>query len=174
MITERRKFERLSSCSDEHFISPIVNTVKKDPSIKLALDSKVLNKSFHKNEYQKPNIEMLNDSISQHLKNTQNAQKAYFSTIDLTYAYIQLQLHKNTAKHCNFNIICEQSTGTYRFKNGFYSLTDRPARFQKAMDYTIVGLQNAYCLLDDIIIVSTGSESDYLSYGTKCLKIRRR
>ena len=33
-----------------------------------------------------PNIEMLLDSIQQHLTNTQNGQQAYFSTIDLQYA----------------------------------------------------------------------------------------
>ena len=40
--------EKLSCCSDENFISPIAITVKKDQSIKLALDSKVLNKAIHK------------------------------------------------------------------------------------------------------------------------------
>ena len=49
-----------------------------------------------------PNIEKLIDSTSQHLTNPQNGQQAYFSTIDLKYAYSQLQLHKDTAKHCNF------------------------------------------------------------------------
>ena len=41
---------------------------------------------------------------------------------------------------------------------------------KKAKDYTFVGLQNTYCFLDDIIIVSTGSESDHLSYVIKSLK----
>ena len=45
-----------------------------------------------------------------------------------------------------------------------------PAEFQKAMDFTLVGLQNIYCFLDDIIIVSTGTEKDHLAYVTKCLK----
>ena len=67
--------KKLSSCSDEHFISTIVITVKKDQSIKLALDSKVLNKAIHKNKYQMPNIDMLIDTISQHLTNTQNGQQ---------------------------------------------------------------------------------------------------
>ena len=97
--------EKLSSCSDKHFISPIVITVKKDHSIKLALDSKVLNKAIQKNKYQMPNIDMLIDTISQHLTNTQNGQQAYFTTLDLNYAYSQLKLHHDTAKHCNFNII---------------------------------------------------------------------
>ena len=56
-------FEKLSSCFDEHSNSPIVITVKKDQSIKLALDSKVLNKAIHKNKYQMPNIDMLIDTI---------------------------------------------------------------------------------------------------------------
>ena len=38
------------------------------------------------------------------------------------------------------------------------------------MEYTLVGLQNNYCFLDDIIIVSTGTEIDHLAYVTKCLK----
>ena len=44
-----------------------------------------------------------------------------------------------------------------------------PAEIQKAMDYTLVVLQNTYCFLDDII-VSTGSESDHMTYVTKCIK----
>ena len=35
--------EKLTNCSDQFFISPIVITVKKDQSIKIALDSKILN-----------------------------------------------------------------------------------------------------------------------------------
>ena len=77
-----------------------------------------------------------------------------------------MKLHHDTAKHCNFNITCGESTGTYRFKTGFYGLTDMPAEFQNAMDYTLVGLQNTYCFLDDIIIVSTGTEIDHLAYVT--------
>ena len=86
------------------------------------------------------------------------------------YVYSQLQSQKDTAKHCNFNVICGESTGTYRFKAGLYGLTDMTAEFQKAVEYTSLGLQNNYCFPDDIIIVSTGSESDHLSYGTKCPK----
>ena len=117
-----------------------------------------------------PNIEMLIDTISQHLTDTQNGQQEYFTTLDLKYAYSQLKLHHDTAKHCNFNIICVEPTGTFRFKTGFYGLTDMPAEFQKAMDYTLIGLQNTYCFLDDIIIVSTGTEADHLAYVHKCLK----
>ena len=68
-----------------------------------------------------PNIETLMDSISQIITNykTEPAEQIYFSTIDLKYAYSQLNLHPETANHCNFNIISGDMTGTYRFKTDF-------------------------------------------------------
>ena len=44
-----------------------------------------------------PNIEILIGSISEVFTNTQNDQQAYFSTMDLKYAYNQLQLHNDKA-----------------------------------------------------------------------------
>ena len=63
-----------------------------------------------------PNIETLIDSISQitiYYK-TEPADRIYFSTIDIKYAYSQLNLHPNTAKNCNSNIVSGDMTGTYR------------------------------------------------------------
>ena len=56
---------KLQECSDKYFVSPIVITVKKDGSIKLALESRELNKQLHKNKYQMPNIDELIDGVSQ-------------------------------------------------------------------------------------------------------------
>ena len=53
-IQEEERFEKLSGCFKESFISPIVVEVKKDHSIKLAIDSKVLNEANHK--FQKNNF----------------------------------------------------------------------------------------------------------------------
>ena len=61
-------------------------------------------------------------------------------------------------------------TGTYRFKIDFYGLTDMPAEFQKAMDYTSIGLKNTFCFLDDILIVSKFSEEDHFQLVKYCLK----
>ena len=169
-LSEQGHIEKLQECSDKNLISPIVITVKTDKSVKLALDSKILNKSIHKNKYQMPNIDSLIDSISQHNNDSNQGENVYFSTIDLKYAYSQLNLHPDTARHCNFNIICGDATGTYRFKTGFYGPTDMPAEFQKAMDYTLVGLSNTYCFLDDIIVVSKSSKESHLKYVYNCLK----
>ena len=152
MLNERH-IEKLTNCSDQFFISPIVITVKKDQSIKIALDSKILNKSIHKNKYQMPNIDSLIQTISKTLSTTPH-ETAYFTTLDLQYAYSQLNLHIDTARHCNFKIVSGDMTGTYRFKTGFYGLTDMPAAFEKAIDCTLARVVISFCFLDDILIVS--------------------
>ena len=110
-----------------------------------------------------PNIDTLIESISQQISAPASQNTTYHSTIDLKYAYSQLILDTNTANHCNFNIISGDMTGTYRFQTGFYGLTDMPAEFQKAMDYTLIGPKNTYCFLNDILIVSKGSLEEHKS-----------
>ena len=61
-------------------------------------------------------------------------------------------------------------TGTYRFHTGFYGLTDMPAEFQKAMNYTLIGLKNTYCFLDDLLIARKGSLEEHKCYVMNCLK----
>ena len=50
-----------------------------------------------------------------------------------------------TMQNTNF-IISSESTDTCQLKTGFYGLTDKPAEFQKAIDYTLKGLQNTLFL----------------------------
>ena len=160
--------EKLTNCSDKFFISPIVVTVKKDQSIKIALDSKILNKAIHKNKYQMPNIYSLIQTISQKMS-TAPQEAAYFTTLDLQYVCRQLNLHSDTARHCNFNLVSGDMTRTYRFETGFYGLTDMPAEFQKAIACTLAGLDNTFCFSDDILIVSRGGIEKNLDLVRKCL-----
>ena len=145
-------------------------TLKRDKTVKLALDSKPSSKSIQKNKYQMPNIDNLIEKIQQNIKTNASHEKAYFSTLDLKSAYNQLNLDPKTTRHCNFSIISGEGTGTYRFITGLYGLTDMPAAFHKLMDYTLVGLDNFHCFLDNIIIVSRGSQEDHLKLVYKCLK----
>ena len=55
---------KLNKCDEDCFISPIVITRKKDGSIKLALESKLLNNQIFKKKYQMPNIHELIDNIA--------------------------------------------------------------------------------------------------------------
>ena len=107
--------ERLQNCTENQFISPIVITVKRDGSLKIVLDSKELNKAVCKNKYQMPNIEDLMDRIAE-LISAKKPGKIWFSSMDLRYAYGQLQLSLKTAEQCNFALVGGRATGTYRFR----------------------------------------------------------
>ena len=74
---------KLNSCSDKNIRSPIAIMVKRAKTFKLALYSKILNKSIHKNKYQMPNIDNLIDTIQQNPNTNASDETAYFSTLDL-------------------------------------------------------------------------------------------
>ena len=73
------------------------------------------------------------------------------------------------ASHCNFNLVSGDMNGTCRFKTGFYVLTDMPAEFQKSIDCTLASLNNTFCFLNDILIVSRGGIEQHLDLVRKCL-----
>ena len=155
-LIDQKHIIKLDKCSDKHFISPIVITVKKDQTVKLALDSKKINKYIHKNKYQMPNIDLLLDNIAQVVKSDKSNQ-TLFTTLDLRYAYSQIPLDKTTREQCNFSLIGGNATGTYKFQTRFYGITDIPAEFQKVVDLTLTNCNNPYAYLDNILIVTKGT-----------------
>ena len=52
-----------------------------------------------------PNIDNLIDTIQQNLNTNASYEIAYFSTLEVKYAYSQLKLDLETSRHCNFNIV---------------------------------------------------------------------
>ena len=123
---------------------------------------------LYKNKYQMPNVEELLDGVSQ-IVTAQAAGTLFFTVLDLKYAYSQLKLTPQTARQCNFNIVGGKATGTYQFLTAFYGLADMPAEFQKAMDRTLNNSKNTFCFLDDILIVSKGSELEHEKLTTDVL-----
>ena len=141
------QINKLEKCPDDLSISPVVFTVKKDKSVKIALDSKKLNDASHKNKYQMQSIDHLIDSVALYISERKNLPGQYwFSKVDLKYAYSQILLDENTQKRCNFNILGGRATGTHRFINGFYGLTDMPATFQITIDKTLQIIKKKNCI----------------------------
>ena len=113
---------KLEKCDEDCFISPNVITRKKDTSIKLALDSKLLNDQVFKNKYQMPNIHELIDNVALQISEKSNG-RVWFSNLDLKNAYSQLKLCDQTRKQCNFSIVGGETTGTYQFLTGLQIVT---------------------------------------------------
>ena len=149
----------------------MVITVKKDNSVKLALDSKKLNKAIHKNKYQMQSIDHLIDAVALYISERRKSPGTYwFSKIELKYAYSQIPIDESIAKHCNFSILGGRATGTYRFINGFYGLTDMPATFQKTIDKTLEGMNSKFAFLDDILVITKGSLNEHENELNKILE----
>ena len=66
-----------------------------------------------------PGLASLIDKIAEVINNKQDGE-VLFTSLDMLYAYGQKELHRGTAKHCNFQILGGETTGTYAFKLGFY------------------------------------------------------
>ena len=134
-------------------------TIKKDKSVKIALESKKLNKAVHKNKYQMQNIDHL---VALYItKRKQSPGTFWFSKIDLKYAYSQITLDNSKEKHCNFSIQGGRATGTYRLLNSFYGLTDMPATFQKTIDKTLEGISSKFAFLDDMLVITKGTITEH-------------
>ena len=133
---------------------PAVITVKKDKSVKIALDSRKLNEATIKRKAQMPNMEELISRISQKISEEKEAE-TWLTKPDFDYAYGQIKLDDETKNLGIFTLTGGESTGYYRFLKGFYGLADRPTIFQERTDKTLEFKHPAW--LDDIIIVTKGT-----------------
>ena len=135
-------------------MSPAVITVKKDKSVKIALDSRKLNEATIKRKAQMPNMEELISRISRKISGEKEGE-IWLTKLDFDYAYGQIKLEDETQNLCIFTIAGGEFTGYYRFLKEFYGLADIPTTFQERIDKTLEVKRPAW--LDDIIIVTKGT-----------------
>ena len=144
-IKKSGHLQRLETIEEDCFVSPVVITVKKDKTVKIALDARKLNDSCITERPHMPNMdERLNQISSELSKNKLDGQ---------------MKLSPETSKHCNFAITGEKINGYYRFLKGFYGPSDIPTIFQEKIDRTL-GHQIPVWL-DDIIIVTRGTKEQH-------------
>ena len=140
--------EKITEIKDDVFIQPTVITVKKDRSVKIALDARVLIHAIDKDKFQMPNLDNLLDMVEEQLDTEEG--EAGFSSVDMTFAHGQIPLHHRTAKRCNFQIIGGESTGTYRFVTGVFGLSVMPTEFQEVMHSLSAKFREVFVFMDDI------------------------
>ena len=58
----------------------------------------------------------------------------------------------------------------YRFVTGLYGLTTMPTEFQRIMDLTLAGISNTLAFIDDILIVTHGTEEEHIQKVEEVLK----
>ena len=133
-------------------------TVKKDKSVKIALDSRKLNEITIKRKAQMPNMEELISRISRKIADGP-ADEIRASKLHLDYPYGQLILSREAQNLCIFAVTGGDFTGYYRFLKGFYGLADISTIFQEKIDQTLENKHPTF--LDDIIIVTKGPKEQH-------------
>ena len=135
-IIKSGHLERLETIEEGCFVSSVVITVKKDKTVKIALDARKLNKSCVKKRPQMPNMEELLNQIFEELS-TNDHDPIWISVIDLDYAFGQMKLAPETSKHYKFAVTGENMNAYYRFLKGFYGPANIPTLFQEKIDRTL-------------------------------------
>ena len=115
-----------------------------------------------------PNIDTLIESVSQQII-APGSQDTCFSTLNLKYAYSQLNLDTSTANHSNFNIISGDMTGL-QISNRILRINRYVSRISKSNGLYPNWSNEYYCFLDDILVVSIGSLEKHTRYVMSCLR----
>jgi hypothetical protein len=80
--------------------------------------------------------------------------KKFFSKIDLSDAYLQMELDDEAKKICVINT----PFGLYRYNRMAFGIASFPAKFQRCMDIMIADLPGVATYLDDIIVAGATIE----------------
>lgn len=127
--------------------SRVVVVTKKDGSLRFCVDYRRLNGVTTRDVYPLPRID---DSLHA------LGSAKFFSTLDLTSAYWQIELDDESRPKSAF--LCRK--GLFEFVRLPFGLSNTPATLQRLMDSVLAGLNWQSCLvyLDDIIIFSSTFE----------------
>lgn len=133
--------------SSSPYRSPVLFVKKKDGSLRMCIDYRLLNEVTIKNKYPLPRIDDLFDQLK---------GAKYFSKIDLRLGYYQLKIWLIDLPKTAF-IICY---GQYEFIVMPFGLTNAPAYFMNLMNKVFMEELDKFVVvfIDDILIYSKSAE----------------
>ena len=89
----------------------------------------------------------------------------YFTKLDLSHAYQQLELHPESQKLLTINT----HKGLYQYRRLAFGVSSAPAIFQATLEQILQGLDHVKCRLDDILI-STSTVANHFELLGEVLK----
>ena len=137
----------IQKTSHSEWAAPIVAVPKKDGKFRICGDYKVtINQVLSVDQYPLPKPEDLFATL---------AGGKVFTKLDLSQAYLQLQLDDKSIPYVTINT----HQGLYCYTRLPFGVASAPAMFQKLMDVVLQGISGVMCYIDDILISSKDEES---------------
>ena len=148
----------IKKVSTSDWAAPIVAVPKKDGRFRLCEDyNKVtINQALTIDQYPLPKPEDLFATM---------ANGTLFTKLDLSQAYLQLQLDEAPMPYVTVNT----HQGLYQYTRLPFGVASAPAIFQRLMDTILQGIPRVICYIDDILVTGT-SDEDHLSNLGEVLK----
>lgn len=154
MIDEvRSHIEQLLSAgiirkSKSPFASNVVLVKKKDVTIRICVDYRMLNKRTIKDSYALPRIEDILDTLS---------GSKFFPVLDMKSGYHQVEIEEAHNHRTPFTV---GPIGFYEFNRLPFGLSNSPATYQRIMEECLGDLNMKICViyLDDVIISADSYE----------------
>ena len=104
-----------------------------------------INKSIQVNIYPLPWMEDIFSTLG---------GSTVFSKIDLSNAYLQLELTEESKELCTINTL----KGLYRYHRLPFGVASAPAIWQRTIEQVLQGIKKVECMMDDIIIAGANEE----------------
>lgn len=141
--------------------SPILFVKKKDNTMRMCIDFRLLNNNTVKDKFPLPNIEQITAQLG---------KASVYSKLDLMSGYYQVRVDKRDTEKTAFST----DYGHYEWVVMPFGLTNAPATFQRMMNETLRPYLGKFVqvYLDDIFIYSPTEESHYEHVCTvlECLR----
>ena len=126
--------------------------IKRDGNVRLCRDYKLTINSVARNEvYPLPRIEELFAAVS---------GDKVFSKLDLSHAYLQLQLDESSQEYVTINT----NRGLYHYTRLLFGVTSAPAIFQRTMETVLKGLPMVVAYLDDILVAGRTEQEHFTNF----------
>ena len=134
--------------SKSPFSSPIVCCRKKDGSLRMCVDFRLLNSRTKKDNYCLPRIENILDSLK---------GARFFSTLDLKSGYHHIEIAEEHKERTAFTV---GPLGFWEHNRLAFGLCNSPATFQRVMEdcFSDVHLRDLFIYLDDLLVYSSSVE----------------
>ena len=121
------------------WVNSLVTVLKPNGKIRLCIDPKDLNRAIKREQYPMKTI----DEVITRMPNAK-----FFSKLDSTQGYWQVELDDENAKKCTFNT----PFGKYRFNRLPFEISSAPEVFQTVMSQIFNGHDGIEVIVDDLLV----------------------